>query len=399
MDTGLFIAARYLFAKKSHNVINIISAISAAGMALGTAALILILSVCNGFDHIIESNLSDLDPAFTLVKEDGGAFVPSSETVAQLSECEGVAYIRACVEQNVLVSYSDKQTLARIKGVEESYASTSPLRNHIVSGELSLSKGDMPQGCAGAGIARELGMNPKFLEKMTLLYPDKGNGMPLLGAMGSLGSVRIGLSGIFSINAGIDNSLIVVPLEEARRLCGMADGEVTQLEITLDAAATRGLEKRLGAIASQEGYTLLSREDLHPEIYRMIRFEKLSIYIILLFVVIIIAFNIFGSMSMLIIEKRGDMQTLRAMGAKDGMIRRIFVLEGWMVSLLGLVCGLVAGICLALVQQHLGIVKMPGAFFINAYPCILLFSDILWTAGGVALVGLCVSLLAARGRG
>ena len=160
----------------------------------------------------------------------------------------------------------------------------------------------------------------------------------------------------------------------------------------------RHLKKQISARLSGEGFTVLDRYELNPSLYRMMRYEKLSVYMILLFVVIIIAFNIFGSMSMLIIEKEQDMATLRAMGARDAMLGKIFVLEGWMISLLGLVAGLVAGTGLALAQQHLGIVKMPGAFSVNAYPAILEAGDVLWTCIGVAATGLLVSLLAARGR-
>ena len=399
MDTGLFIAARYLFARKSHNVINVISAISAAGMAIGTAALILILSVCNGFDAIIEKNMSDLDPDITIRSGDGGSFVPDRRTVEWLEGLPGTGHVYGVLAQNVLVSYSGKQALAQVRGVDGNFETESGIAGHMVSGEFVLHEGGMPQACVGAALASQMGMNPRFLEKIVLLYPGEDGSMPLLGPASSLRSIRVGLTGVFSIGSEADSRLVIIPVEDARRLLGKADGEVTELALELRSEKdARHLKKQISARLSGEGFTVLDRYELNPSLYRMMRYEKLSVYMILLFVVIIIAFNIFGSMSMLIIEKEQDMATLRAMGARDAMLGKIFVLEGWMISLLGLGAGLVAGTGLALAQQHLGIVKMPGAFSVNAYPAILEAGDVLWTCIGVAATGLLVSLLAARGR-
>ena len=178
-----------------------------------------------------------------------------------------------------------------------------------------------------------------------------------------------------------------------RALTGLTD-EVSGVELRLSVPADRKVLRELQELLGPD-YLVRDRVQQNPALYKMMRYEKLAIYLILLFVVIIIASNIFGSLSMLSIAKREDMQTLRALGANDRLIRRIFICEGWLVSLCGLLAGLVIGVALALVQQHFGIVKMPGGFFLQAYPVVLKGTDVLMTVLGVGAVGAVISLLAA----
>lgn len=393
MNTAFYIAGRYLFARKSHNVINVISAISAAGMAIGTAALILILSVYNGFDRIIESNLSDLDPDILVTAADGRRFVPDETLLEALGQDERVTGISLVLEEHVLLSYAGRQGLALAKGVDSSYEEHSPLAGHITAGEFSLHFGDVPQAAVGAALAREMGINPRFLDKLKLYYPRPGAGIPLTGLSSSLGSVSVVPSSLFSINSDTDAETVILPIETMRELLG-EEAAVSGIELRTSSGTDAKMLRKLQAVAGPE-FRILDREMQRPAIYKMMKYEKLAIYSILIFVVIIVAFNIFGSLSMLKIEKRGDMETLRAMGATERLTRQVFVLEGWLISLAGLIAGLAAGVACALVQQHFGIIKMPQGFLISAYPCILEAGDVLLTIAGVALTGLLISLLAA----
>ena len=397
MDTGLFIALRYLFAKKSHNVINVISAISAAGIAIGSAALILILSVYNGFDRIIRDNLSDLDPDILVTASGGGDFfVPEGSVFDAILEDGRIASVSSVLEADVFVSYGGRQAIARAKGVDEVYEEESPLASHIAAGEFSLYRGDVPLAAVGSGLAYEMGISPRFLEKIELYYPKSTGGSPLLGPSSALGCVRLVPGSIFSVSSGTDASLMVVPLEAMRSLTGCAAGEVSGVELRLvDSSQTSAVRKELAA-ALGDGFSVRDRYMQNSSIYKMMKYEKLAIFLILIFVVIIVAFNIFGSLSMLIIEKTEDIGTLRAMGARDSMVRRIFLLEGWMISLLGLAVGLVFGVGLTLLQQHFGLVKMPQGFFIQAYPIELQAPDVLLTAVGVSLIGLAVAWFSSR---
>lgn len=396
MNTAFHIAWRYLFARKSHNVINLISAVSATGMAIGAAALILILSVYNGFDRIIESNLSDLDPDILVTSADGRRFTPDAGLVERLESDGRISSVCRVLEENVLLVYGDKQGIALAKGVDSLYEQVSPLASHLTAGEFSLHFGDVAQAAVGVSLAHEMGISPSFLDKLALCYPRRGAGIPLAGLSSSLGSVSVKPSCLFSINSQTDAGTVIVPIETMRRLLDEPEA-VSGLELRTAAPAGRKLFRELESDLGPE-YRLLDRRMQRPAIYKMMSYEKLAIYSILIFVVMIVAFNIFGSLSMLKIEKSGDMQTLRAMGADRKFTRRIFVYEGWLVSLAGLAAGLLTGVGAALVQQHFGVVKMPRGFMISAYPCVLEFSDVLLTAAGVALIGFLISLLAASGR-
>lgn len=396
MNTAFHIAWRYLFARKSHNVINLISAVSATGMAIGAAALILILSVYNGFDRIIESNLSDLDPDILVTSADGRRFTPDAGLVERLESDGRISSVCRVLEENVLLVYGDKQGIALAKGVDSLYEQVSPLASHLTAGEFSLHFGDVPQAAVGVSLAHEMGISPSFLDKLALCYPRRGAGIPLAGLSSSLGSVSVKPSCLFSINSQTDAGTVIVPIETMRRLLDEPEA-VSGLELRTAAPAGRKLFRKLESDLGPE-YRLLDRRMQRPAIYKMMSYEKLAIYSILIFVVMIVAFNIFGSLSMLKIEKSGDMQTLRAMGADRKFTRRIFVYEGWLVSLAGLAAGLLTGVGAALVQQHFGVVKMPRGFMISAYPCVLEFGDVLLTAAGVALIGFLISLLAASGR-
>lgn len=396
MNTAFYIAGRYLFARKSHNVINVISAISAAGMAIGTAALILILSVYNGFDRMIESNLSDLDPDVLVTSADGRRFTPDDSLIAALEEDGRISGVSCVLEENVLLFYGERQGLALAKGVDSRYEQDSPISGHVTAGEFSLHLGDLPQAAVGAGLAREMGINPRFLEKLRLCYPRPGSANPLAGPASSLGSVGVKPSCLFSIDSETDGSTVIVPLEVMRTLLD-EDTAVSGIEVRTHAPADRRLLRDIAARAGTE-FTVLDREMQRPAIYRMMKYEKLAVYSILIFVVIIVAFNIFGSLSMLRIEKSDDMRTLKAMGATDRFTRSIFVFEGWLVSLSGLAAGLLVGVCAALLQQHFGLIRMPDGFLVSAYPCILEFGDVLLTAAGVALTGFLISLAASRGK-
>ena len=392
MNLPLYIAKRYLFARKSHQVINIISAISAIGMAIGTAALVLILSVYNGFDKIIEDNISDLDPDILVTPAAGKTFLPEGEAIDWVLNHPEIASVSSVIEDNVLLSYEANQVIARAKGVDEVYEKESALRDHLSEGEFSLRRGDLSLGSFGSGVAHTLGVHPRFVDPVTIYYPDRNAPVSAANPAASLRSAKILTGSIFSISSTADNELVIVPIETMRELldCG---AEISALELRTDGKASRRLISEIAARFGPD-FKVLDRYRQHPSLYKMMRYEKAAIFLILLFVVIIVAFNIFGSLSMLIIEKREDCGTLQALGASDKLIRRIFLLEGWLTALIGALAGVVVGVLLALGQQRFGWIKMPGGFQMDAYPVILKAPDVLITALSVALIGLLISALA-----
>ena len=398
MHLPLFIAGRYLFAKKSHNVINIISAISAVGMAIGTAALIIILSIYNGFDELVKSTLSNVEPDILITPAKGKVFIPNGETFDRIKANPMIGEYDLILQENVFVDYDGHQGIAKAKGVDSAFEAESPLAEHITNGEFSLHKGQLPQMVVGAGLAYKMGMNPAFLASAELYFPIRDRNFSLANPAASIETVRMRPSGIFSVNQQIDDDLMIVPIEEMRKLLGYEE-EVSGVEIRLAEGSTaKDIRSAIKHIQKELGpeFKVMDRFRQNPSLYKMMRYEKAAIFLILIFVIIIIALNIFGSITMLIIEKKDDIETYRSLGATDQMLRRTFTLEGWLISLLGLAAGLVIGIGFSLAQQHFGFIKMPGSFLVNAYPVILQWQDVLATIAGVALIGYIIALLPVR---
>lgn len=398
MHLSLFIARRYLFAKKSHNVINIISAISVVGMAIGTAALIIILSIYNGFDELVKSTLSNVEPDILITPAKGKVFVPEGEAFDRIKDNPLVGEYNLILQENVFVDYDGHQGIAKAKGVDSAFEAESPLAEHITNGEFSLHKGQLPQMVVGAGLAYKMGMNPAFLASAELYFPIRDRNFSLANPAASIETVRMRPSGIFSVNQQIDNDLIILPIEQMRKLLGYEE-EVSGVELRLvEGSTAKDLRSAIKDIQKELGpdFKVLDRFRQNTSLYKMMRYEKAAIYVILIFVIIIIALNIFGSITMLIIEKKDDIETYRSLGATDQMLRRTFTLEGWLISLLGLAAGLVVGIGFSLAQQHFGFIKMPGSFLVNAYPVILQWQDVLATIAGVALIGYIIALLPVR---
>lgn len=398
MHLPLFIARRYLFAKKSHNVINIISAISAVGMAIGTAALIIILSIYNGFDELVKSTLSNVEPDILITPAKGKVFIPEGEAFDRIKANPMIGEYDLILQENVFVDYDGHQGIAKAKGVDSAFEAESPLAEHITNGEFSLHKGQLPQMVVGAGLAYKMGMNPAFLASAELYFPIRDRNFSLANPAASIETVRMRPSGIFSVNQQIDDDLMIVPIEEMRKLLGYEE-EVSGVEIRLAEGSTaKDIRSAIKHIQKELGpeFKVLDRFRQNPSLYKMMRYEKAAIYLILIFVIIIIALNIFGSITMLIIEKKDDIETYRSLGATDQMLRRTFTLEGWLISLLGLAAGLVIGIGFSLAQQNFGFIKMPCSFLVNAYPVILQWQDVLATIIGVALIGYIIALLPVR---
>lgn len=401
MRLAPFIAGRYLFARKSHNVINIISAISIIGMAVGTAALIMILSVYNGFDSLIKSMMGTVEPDLLITPSTGKVFVPEGDVYDWIYEQEEVLNMSCVLEESVFISYDGRQGLAKAKGVDWIYEDESPLREHVADGEFRLHKGDVEMAVVGDILAYEMGISTRFLSPIELWYPSRTGRISISSPESALRSAKVFPSGIVSVNDDVDKELLIVPMETMRRLLEY-DDEVSAVEIRVVEGTGRKdirilqneISRRLG-----EGFKVKDRYQQNESLYKMMRYEKMATYLILIFVIIIIGFNIFGSLTMLIIEKEPDIRTLRSMGAGKRLIRRIFVLEGWLISLTGLAAGLVAGITLTLVQQQFGIIKMPGQFIVQAYPVILSWSDIAITFVGVASIGYIIALLPVLTRG
>ena len=398
MRLAPFIAGRYLFAKKSHNVINIISAISAIGMAIGTAALIIILSVYNGFDSLIRSMMSTVEPDLLITPSTGKVFIPEGETYDWIYDQPSVKSMCCVLQEQVFINYDGKQGLAKAKGVDWVYEDESSLKDYITDGEFKLHKGDIPLAVVGAGLAYEMQMNPRFLAPIEIYFPSRTRKISLANPASAIESIRVWPSGLFSVNTDVDKELMILPIAKMQELLEY-ENEVSGIEIRLtDNSDTKELKRLQKEISSKLGpdFKVKDRFQQNESLYKMMKYEKAAIYMILIFVIIIIAFNIFGSLTMLIIEKRFDIETLKSLGATEKLIKRIFVLEGWMISLAGLAGGLFLGVLFSLLQQWFGFIKMPGHFVVQAYPIILSWTDVMLTAIGVTVIGYLIALIPAH---
>lgn len=400
MKLSRFIARRYLFAKKSHNVINIISIISAAGIAIGCAALVIILSVYNGFDGVVR-DLNDAATADVLVTPvRGKVFVPD-ERFDAFREDPRVKAVCGVLEESVFVQYGDRNKVVVARGVDSLYEQVTALRDHLVEGDFSLTFGDLNQVVLGRLVAMELGVRTTFLQPLTAWFPSRTRLVDLLNPLASLRQEKLHPAGIVSLEQNFDQKYLFMPLPALRELLEYQD-EVSAVEIYL---TPQGLDRK--GMASREvlsqlkaslgdAFLVRDRQQQNTTLYKLLIYEKVAIYLILLFVMLIISFNIYGSLSMLIIEKRDDIATLQAMGADDALVGRIFVREGWMISLLGIAVGVGIGLLVCLLQQHYGFVKMPGNFVVDAYPVVVQPLDIVLVVVGVAFIGWLISLLTRR---
>ena len=400
MKLSRFIARRYLFAKKSHNVINIISIISAAGIAIGCAALVIILSVYNGFDGVVR-DLNDAATADVLVTPvRGKVFVPD-ERFDAFRKDPRVKAVCGVLEESVFVQYGDRNKVVVARGVDSLYEQVTALRDHLVEGDFSLTFGDLNQVVLGRLVAMELGVRTTFLQPLTAWFPSRTRQVDLLNPLASLRQEKLHPAGIVSLEQNFDQKYLFMPLPALRELLEYQD-EVSAVEIYL---TPQGLDRKgmasrevLSQLKASLGDTFLvrDRQQQNTTLYKLLIYEKVAIYLILLFVMLIISFNIYGSLSMLIIEKRDDIATLQAMGADDALVGRIFVREGWMISLLGIAVGVGIGLLVCLLQQHYGFVKMPGNFVVDAYPVVVQPLDIVLVVVGVGFIGWLISLLTRR---
>ena len=339
--------------------------------------------------------LGNVEPDLLITPATGKVFVPEGETYDWIYDQPEVKNMCGVLQEQVFINYDGQQGLAKAKGVDWIYEEETPLRDHIREGDFKLHRGDVPMAAVGSGLAYSMGISPRFVSPIEIYFPSRTRKLSMSNPISSIEAVKVWPSSIFSVNNDVDAELMILPVEKMRELLEY-DDEVSAVEIRLtegtDSKTLKNLQKEIGERLGPD-FKVKDRFQQNESLYKMMKYEKAAIYMILIFVIVIIAFNIFGSLSMLIIEKKSDIGTLRSMGAQESLIKRIFILEGWFISLAGLAAGLVFGVGFSLLQQHFGFIKMPGHFVVQAYPIILSWSDILLTVVGVAAIGYLIALL------
>jgi lipoprotein-releasing system permease protein len=392
-----FIARRYLFAKKSHNIINVISGISAAGIMIGTMALIIVLSVFNGFEHVIVSLFNTFDPDIRITLVEGKTFHAGDIAADKIRQMNGIIRYTDVLEENALLRCNERQYFATIKGVSSDYQQSSGLDSMIVEGELILESKGQSFAVAGRGVAFYLGLNPQDLvHKLEIYVPRRGANS--VRPDQAFNSASLFTSGIFAIQDDFDSKYVLLPLGFTRELLDYTD-EVTSVEIGLKKGIeTEQIQKNLQQIVGKK-FKVENRFQQQSTLYNLMKSEKLAVFFILGFILLIASFNVIGSLSMLIIEKKKDINILWSMGADGRLIKRIFLVEGLLVTTLGAVTGLILGWVVCWVQQHFGIVKLQvsgGSFLIDSYPVSMQLFDFVMVFLTVFFIGLAALILPVR---
>ena len=387
MKLSLYIAKRYLFAKKSRNAINVISAISVAGVTVGTMALITILSVFNGLEEMVRSIFSTSDPQVKITPVTGKVFTPDSLKLQRLAAAGGVEVFALSLEENALLRYEEQQYIATVKGVSLNYAEVSDLDTAMWDGDFILQgENGRPYAVAGLGVANYLGMRLNFVSPLAIYIPDR---KAKIRAMPDNEFTRkyIFLSGIFAVEQEFDSKYVFLPIDFARELLGYTE-EVSAIEVRLKPCADEKKAQKAIREAMGDGFLVQNRYEQQEIFYKVMKAERLAIFVILSFILVIASFNIIGSLTMLIIEKERDISILRSLGADKRLIKRIFIYEGWMISFIGTLLGLLLGFILCAAQQHFGIVKLAGdSLLIDAYPVRMNLADFFMVAATVLAIG------------
>jgi len=395
------IAWRYLFSKKGHNAINIVSGVSAAAIAVVTAAMICVLSVMNGFGALVGRMFSEFDAPLLVLPAEGETLRTDAPEIEALYRMEGIAAISAQLEQTALVRYKDQQTPARILGVDSLFRQTAHIDSIITDGFYSVWDGAFERAVLGRGLAAQIGINAHFTGALHLYAPHRTERVNLMRPDLSLMHEHAFIAGTFAINQiEYDDQLMLVSLPLAQRLFCYDAHTVSGLRIrpaTTKPAQIASLQSRIAKTLGSR-YRVLDRYAQKADFYRIMRIEKLLTVLLLVFILLIASFNSIGSLSMLMIDKREDSRILSHMGADEAAIRRIFRLEGWMISGLGAFAGLVLGTLLCLGQQHFGWLTLGNGseYVVAAYPVVVEWSDIVLVAAVVCALGLLTAWIPTR---
>lgn len=397
MNFPFFVARRYLIAKKSHNIINLISGISMVGVAVGTAALIIVLSVFNGLESAVVSMFSVFDPDVKITAAKGKTFESDELNQAAIEKLPGVIKYTQVVEENALLRYNQQQHLVTIKGVDSVFQNSSPLDSVIVEGQMLLQRDSINFAVVGFGVAYYLNIDLKNLNNLISIYiPKRGNSTALLPEE-SFNNELIQPAGIFSIQQDFDDKYILVPLRFARQLLEYGK-ELTSVEIRFNKDAdAASLQKQISQIAGKK-FKIKSRFEQQEVLYKIMKSEKWAVFLILTFILIVASFNTIGSITMLIMEKKKDISILHSLGAEIKTIRKIFFLEGFMITIIGSIAGLIIGTAVCVLQIQFGIVKLQagGSFIFSAYPVKILPLDFVYVFLALTVIGFFAAIIPSR---
>ena len=373
MNLPFYIARRYLFSKKKHNAINIISGISVCGVALATLALVCTLSVFNGFQDMVAGFFTAFDPELKITIREGKVFEPQGAAFQEVRSLPEIGVWTETLEENAMVQYKDRQAMAIIKGVEDNFEELTSIDSLLYgAGEFILHDSIVDYGVLGVELISELGTGLQFVDPLQVYAPKRNVRVNMANPSASFNRDYLFSPGVvFVVNQQkYDARYILTSLSFARNLFNY-DTEVSAVELKLKPGAdVTAVQRKIARILGDE-FVVLDRYEQQADVFRIMEIEKLISYLFLTFILMIACFNVIGSLSMLILDKKDDVVTLRSLGASDKLISRIFLFEGRLISLFGAISGIVLGLILCFIQQKFGIISLGGGggtFVVDAYP-------------------------------
>ena len=389
MQLPLFIAKRYLVSKKSHNLINIISLITVVGLTIGTAALIIVLSVFNGFEDVIKTMYNIIDADFEITAKQGKTFHFTEFPAEKIREINGVKDLAEVVEEDVLYKYRDDQYIASIKGVSQNFPELTGIDTMLVDGSFVLQEGNADFAVAGAGVAWYLGINIRSLTDLLNVYVPKRGKPSSFNLANAFQVEAIHPVGVVSVQQEFDEKYVMTSLRFVRKLLDYTD-ELTSVEVFTAPGSDEGqIQEKLEQILGPD-YVVKNRFRQNETLFKLLRSEKTAIFLILVFILILTSINMIGSLSILIVEKLKDIAVLKSMGATKKLVFWIFMSEGLLISLLSSLAGLLLGFGILYLQQRFGFVRLGsgnGDFIIDAYPVAMKWKDFVYVFVTVMIIG------------
>jgi lipoprotein-releasing system permease protein len=397
LNLPIYIAKRYFFSKKSHHIINIISWISVAGIGIGTMSLIIVLSVFNGFQHLVTTLFSEFNPDIQITASIGKTFHNYEIPADKIKKIPGLANYIEIVEDNALLKYGDKQYIATIKGVGRNYDKLNRLDTTIVKGKYMPEQDDRNFAVMGYGVAYNLGINLNDFTKPVSVYIPKRGRTSMTDPTQAFNNELIYPSGFFSIQQEIDSKYIIVPITFVRKMLDYKD-EVTSVEIGLTPhASVENVKEEIQNLTGSR-FIVKNRFEQEATLFKIMKSEKWAVFLILSFILLIAAFNVIGSVTMLILDKKKDITVLASMGLDKHQVRNVFLIEGLMINLVGVLSGIITGLVVCLLQLKYGFVQLQssGTFIIKAYPVQLQLMDFVFVFLIVIVIGFFAAYYPAR---
>jgi len=385
------IAWRYIFSKKSHNAINIVSGVSAAAVGVVTAAMVCVLSVMNGFGSLIETMFSQFDPQLRITATTGKSFSITDESIQSVIALPFVELVSQTIEETALIRYQEHQLPAHLMGVDDNFRQLTSIDSIITDGKYSVYDGAFERAVLGRGLAGQIGINAHFVGGIHIYAPKRTERVNLMRPDQSFNEATVFISSTFAVNqVKYDDAYMLISLPLARELFDYDSVTVTALNLQLSPSiSTKRAKKQIQHLLAEK-YVVQDRYEQQADFFRILKIEKLLTVLLMTFILLIACFNIISSLSMLIIDKKADIRILSNLGADQTTIRKIFLFEGWLICSLGAAIGLVVGLFLSLIQEHFGLIKLGNGteYVISSYPVEVQAVDILIVAVVVLLLGL-----------